>query len=83
MICSATEAPNISAMMWEGFPVGSDSKESACSAGSPGFVPGLRRSPGEGNGDPLKYSCQENPVDLGVWRSTVHGFAKSWTGLSD
>ena len=52
-------------------------------AGSPGFFPGLRRSPGERNGDPVKYSCQENPMDIGVWRSTVHRFAKSWTGLSD
>ena len=70
-------------MMWEGFPGGSDSKESACNAGALGFFPGLRRFPGEGNGNPLKYSCEENPMDRGVWVSTVHGFAKSWTGLSN
>ena len=44
-----------------------------------GSVPGLRRSPGEGNGDLLQYSCLENPMDRGAWRATVHGVAKSWT----
>ena len=49
-----------------GFPDGSDSKESACNAGDPGLIPGLGRSPGEGNGNPLQYSCLENPMDRGA-----------------
>ena len=61
--------------MW-GFPGDSDGKESACSAGDPGSVPGLGRSPGEGNGNPLQYSCLENPVDRRAWRATVHGILK-------
>ena len=50
------------------FPSGSDGKESACSAGDPGSVPGLRRSPGKGNGNPLQYSCLESSMDRGAWR---------------
>ena len=46
-----------------GFPGGSDGKESACSAGDPGSVPGLGQSPGEGNGNPLQYSCLVNPMN--------------------
>ena len=46
-------------------------------------IPGLGRSPGEGNGNPLQYSCLENPKDGGAWWATVHGVAKSWTRLSD
>ena len=46
-----------------GFPGGSDSKASACNAGDPGLIPGLGRSPGEGNGTPLQYSCLKNPMD--------------------
>ena len=61
------------------FPGSSDGKESACSAGDPGLTPGLGRSPGEGNGNPLQYSCLENPMDRGAWQATVHGVAKSWT----
>ena len=56
---------------------------SACNAGELGSVPGLGRSPGEGNGNPLQYSCLENSMDRGAWWATVHGVAKSWTGLSD
>ena len=55
------------------------SKESACNAGNLGSIPGLRRSPGEGNGNPFQYSCLENPMDRGAWWATVHGVAKSWT----
>ena len=62
-----------------GFPGGSDSKESACSAGGLGSIPGSRRSPGEENGNPLQYSCLENPMDRGAWQATVHGIAKSQT----
>ena len=52
---------------------GSDIKESACNEGELGSVPGLGRSPGEGHGSPLQYSCLENPMDRGAWRATVHG----------
>jgi len=60
--------------------------ESACSAGQAGdmgLIPGLGRSPGEGNDNPLQYSYQENPMDRGAWRAKVHGVAKSRTRLSD
>ena len=60
---------------------GSDSKESACNAGDPGSIPGSGRSPGEGNGKPLQYSCLENPMDRGAWQATVHRVTKSRTGL--
>ena len=56
-----------------GFPGGSDSRESACNAGDLGSIPGLGRSPGEGNGNPLQYSCLENSIDRGAWWATVHG----------
>ena len=58
-------------------------KVSACNAGDLGSIPGSRRSPGEGNGNPLQYSCLENPMDRGAWWATVHGVAKSRTRLSD
>ena len=64
-------------------PGGSDGKKSACSAGDLGSVPGLGRSPEEGNGNPLQYSCLENPMDGGTWQTTVHGVTKSQTQLSD
>ena len=53
-------------------------KESACSAGDLGSIPQLGRSPGEGNGNPLQYSCLENLMDRGAWWAAVHGVAKSW-----
>ena len=59
-----------------GFPYSSVGKESACNAGDLGSIPGLGRSPGEGNGNPLQYSCLENPMDRGAWRATVHGVAR-------
>ena len=49
------------------------SKQSACNAGHPGSIPGLGRSPGEGNGNPLQYCCLENPMDKGPWQTTAHG----------
>ena len=52
-------------------------------AGDVGLVPGSGRSPGEGNGKPLKYSCLGNPMDRGAWRATVHGVTKNWTQLSE
>ena len=66
-----------------GFPGGLDSKESTCNAGDPGLTPGSGRSPGEGNGYPLQYSCLENTMDREAWRATVHEVAKSWTQLSN
>ena len=64
-------------------PGGSDGKASACNAGDPGSFPGSGRSPGEGNGNPLQYSCQENSMDGEAWWTTVHGVAKSQTRLTD
>ena len=65
------------------FSCSSDGKESACNAGDPGSISGSGRSSGEGNGNPLQYSCLENPMDRGAWRATVHWVAKSQTRLSD
>ena len=66
-----------------GFPGGSEVKASACNVGDLGSIPGSGRSPGEGNGNLLQYSCLENPMDGGAWWATVHGVTKSWTRLSD
>ena len=66
-------------LSFSGFPGGSDSKDSACIAGDLRLIPGLGRSPGEGNGNPLPYSSLENPMDRGAWGATVHGVAKSRT----
>ena len=55
------------------------SKESVYIAGDPGSIPGSGRSPGEGNGNSLQYSCLKNPMDRGAWQATVRGIAKSWT----
>ena len=66
-----------------GFPGGSDGKESAYNAGDLGSIPGSGRSPGEGNGNPIQYSCLENPMDGGDWQATVLGVAKSCTQLSN
>ena len=62
-----------------GFPGSSAGKESACHAGDLGSIPGLRRSPGEGHGNPLQYSYLENPMDRGAWRATAHGVSESQT----
>ena len=58
------------------FPGGSDRKESSCSVGDLGSIPGKGRSPGEGNGNSLQYSCLKNSMDRGVWRARVHGNAE-------
>ena len=55
-----------------GFPGGSVGKESTCNAGNAGSIPGLGRSPGEGNINPLQYACLGNPMDRGAWQATVH-----------
>ena len=62
-----------------GFPGGSEAKVSACNMGDLGSIPGSGRSPGEGNGNPLQYSCLENSIDRETWWATVHGVTKSWT----
>ena len=62
---------------------GSDCRESICSAQDPGLIPGSGRSSGEGNGDPLEYSCLEQSMGRGAWRAAVQGVAKSRTRLSD
>ena len=64
------------------FPGALEDKASTCNAGDPGSVPELGRSSGEGNGNPLQYSCLENPIDGGVWEATKSGVAKSRTRLS-
>ena len=62
-----------------GFPGGSDGKESACTVGDVGSIPGSGRFPEEGNGYPFQYSCLENPLDRGAWWAIVQGVAKSQT----
>ena len=59
-----------------GFPGGFEGKASACNAGDPGSIPESGRSPGGGNGNPLQYSCLENPIDRGAWETAVHGSRK-------
>ena len=66
-----------------GFPGGSVGKESTCNVGDWDLILGLGRPPREGNGNPLQYSCLENPMDRGAWQATVHGVTKSWTQLSN
>jgi len=66
-----------------GFPGGSDGKEAACNAGDLGLIPGSGKSPREGNGNPLQYSCLGNPMDRGAWWAAVHGVTKSQTPLSN
>ena len=60
----------------QGFPRSSVGKESACNAGDLGSIPGSGKFPGEGNGNPLQYSCLENPMDRGAWQAIVHGTAR-------
>ena len=62
-----------------GFPSSSDSKESACNAGDLGSIPGLGISPGEGNGNPLQFSCMDNSMDRGAWIAIIYGVSKSQT----
>ena len=71
--------PEYSKRLVNGFPQGSDGKESACDAGDLSSITGSGRSPGEGHGNPLQYSCLDIPMDRGAWWVTVHGVAKSWT----
>ena len=66
-----------------GLPCSTDVKESACNTGDLSSIPGLERSLGGGHGNPLQYSCLENPMDRGAWEPTVDGVSKSWTRLSN
>ena len=66
-----------------GFPGGSDGKESACNTRDLSWIPGSGRLPEEGNGNPLQYSCLENPMDGGAWRAIVRRVAKSQTQFTD
>ena len=66
-----------------GFPGGSVVKNLLTNAGEVGSIPGLGSSPGEGYGNPLQYSCLENPMDRGAWWAAVHGVTKSRTRLRD
>ena len=80
------QAPSMSVCVYiyvSGFSCSSVGKEAACSAGDPGSIPGLGRSPGEGNGNPLQYPYLENLMDRGAWWATVHGVAKSQAWLRD
>ena len=65
----------------KGFPGGSEVKASACNAEDSGLIPESGRAPGEGNGNPLQYSCLENPMDRGAWLTTVHTVAKGQARL--
>ena len=71
-----TERLSLSFSVHMGFPHSSVSKESACNAENPVLIPRSGRSPGEGNGNPLQYSCLENPMDRGAWQATVHGVSR-------
>ena len=66
-----------------GFPAGSVAHNPPASAGDAGLIPGSGRSPGEGDGNPLQYSCLENPMGRGAWWATVHGVTKSQTQLNN
>ena len=76
-------------LIWEpldfgiGFPDGSDSKESVCNERDTSSIPGLGRFPGEGNSNPLQYSCLENPMDREAWWAIVHRVTKSQKRLND
>ena len=75
------QIPNIHWII--GFSSGSDSKVSACNEGDTGLIPGLGRSSGEGNGNPLQYSSLENPMDRGAWQATVRRVAQSQIRLKE
>ena len=82
-LSSSSSSSSFHVLLIVGFPGGSDDNETACNVGEPGSIPGLGRSPGDVNGNPLQYSCLDNPMDGGAWQSTVYGVAKSRAQLSD
>ena len=67
------------AFLYRGFPCGSGGKESTCTAEDLGLIPGSGRSPGEGNGNPLQYSCLENSMYREARQAAIHGVTKSGT----
>ena len=67
--------------VWHDFPGGSKVKNPPANARDTGLIPGLGVTPGEGNDNPLQYSCLGNPMDREAWWTTVHGVTKSQTGL--
>ena len=69
--------------MWWGFPGGSVVKNPLADVGDVGLIPVLERLPGEGNGNPLQYSCLRNPMGRGAWRATAHGVTRSRARLND
>ena len=81
-VAESNTVERVSLSLW-GLPCSSNGKESACNAGDQGSIPGSGRSSGEGNDNPLQYSCLENSMDTEAWWATVLGVAKSQTGLSD
>ena len=82
-VCSlGWEAPLEKEMASQGVLVVKNPPANARDARDMGSIPGLGRSPGVGNGNPLQYSCLENPMDRGAWWATVHSIAKNWTQLS-
>ena len=83
MHCAALLAVGTVVMGFLGGSVGKNLPASTGDAGDVGSVPGLERSPGEGNGSPFQYSCLENPMDRGAWWATVRVVAESWTRLSN
>ena len=72
----AQSRPRLKRLSSSSFPGGSEGKASACNVGDPGSIPGLGTSPGEGNGNPLQFSCLENPMDRGDWQAAVHGVTR-------
>ena len=81
-VAIAFSAWHVNYLLSWSFSCGSDGKESACNVGDSGSIPALGRSPGEGNGNTLEYSCLENPMDRGAWQATVHGVTKSQIRLN-
>ena len=82
---SVPDSSKMNKVHFRGFPDGSVVKNPPANAGDArdvGSIPGSESSPGVGNGNPLQYSCLENPMDGGAWWATVHGVTKSWTRLS-
>ena len=73
-MAAVTICSDFGAQPW--LPGGSDGRESACNVRDLDSIPGSGRSPGEGNSNPLQYSCLENPIDRGAWQATVHGVSR-------
>ena len=83
LYCSSPTEKTLGITRGRSFPCSSGGKESACSTGDLGSIPGSGRSSGEGNGNPLQYPCLENLMVTEPWWAAVHRVAKSWAQLSD